>query len=134
MRRRGFTILELLIALSLFLIGMVSILEIFPVDRNLLNQTMHSTQASFLAQEQMEQVVATPYSSLTVGTYLPNAVVTTDTTSPYSIYSRQVTVDYINSSYAVSGTDTGLKRVTVTISWQERTFMQYSTLTTYVHS
>jgi|GEM_PF-6857004 len=134
MKRPAFTILELLIALSLFLVGMVSILEIFPVDRNLLSESTHQTQASYLAQQEMEEMVATPYANLTTGVYVAKSLVTTDTTSEYSIYSQEVDAAYIDTNHTVVGTDDGLKKITVIITWKERTFNQSYTLTTYVHS
>jgi prepilin-type N-terminal cleavage/methylation domain-containing protein len=133
MRKQGFTFIELLVALSLFLIGMISVLQIFPANRKLLNQTTHATQASFLAQQEIETIRTVPYTSLTIGTYLARSAVTTDNTSPFAMFDQQVVVEYLDTNRAVSQTDQGLKRVTVTVYWTERTFSQQYSLSTYVY-
>ncbi|CAN5125632.1 hypothetical protein BH11PAT4_BH11PAT4_0810 [soil metagenome] len=132
MKLRAFTFLELLIALTLFIFGMVSLLQIFPANRKLLKQTAGTTQATFLAQEQLEKLKDDSYASLTVGTYLPRAVVTSDTTSPFNAYEREVVVSYINpTTYATSGTNLGLKKIVVTMYWTEGTVSRNFSLSTY---
>lgn len=132
MRKQAFTFLELLIALTLFVFGMVSLLQIFPANRKLLTQTSQTTQAAFLAQQQLEVLKDQEFSSLTTGTYLPRAVVTSDTGSPYNQFEREVIIAHINpTTYAVSGTSTGLKRVTVTIYWTEGSIARTYPLSTY---
>ncbi len=131
MRRRGFTFVELLIALSLFSVGMLSILQIFPINRRLLNQSSYQTDAAFLAEEQMETLRSLAYSALTAGTYEAKATVPNSTGTVYSLFQRSTTIDYINSSYAVSGTDTGLKRLTVTVYWSEGSVNRSYVLSTY---
>lgn len=130
MKRRGFTFLELLVALSLFTVGMLSILQIFPANRRLLAQNAANTQAVFLAQEQLELARATPYANLTVGTYAPRAAITT--AAGISGYDRQIVVTYLDSNYATSNTDQGLKRVDVTVYWTDRTINRQYTVSSYV--
>lgn len=132
MKRQAFTFLELLIALTLFIFGMVSLLQIFPANRKLLNQTSQTTQATFLAQEQLEVLKDDSFASLTVGTYLVRAVVSSDTTSPFNAYEREVVVAFVNpSTYATSVGATSLKRITATIYWTEGTVARNFSLSTY---
>lgn len=133
MKRGGFTFLELLIALTLFTVGMLSVLQIFPANRRLLNQTTLSTQAVFLAQEQLETVRTVAYEDISTGTYLARAAVTSDTASPFAGFEREVTVAYLDANRAVSGTDIGLKKITVTIYWPDRTLSRSYSASTYAY-
>ena len=132
MRRAGFTFIELLIALTVFLVGMISVLQIFPANRKLLNETTHNTQAAFLAQQELESVRALPYATLTTGTYLAKSAVTANTSSPYAMFSQSVSIDYLDTNRNVTGNDLGLKRITVTIYWAERSLNLQYVASTYV--
>ncbi|MBU6389369.1 hypothetical protein KGQ71_02530 [Patescibacteria group bacterium] len=133
--RPGFTYLELLIAISLFTVGMLSVLEIFPVNRRYLNQSADYTQAAYLAQEEMETIRGVSYASLTSGTYEPLHAVGSGPTDPLGQYQRQTTVTFIDSqnNWQNSATDTGLKRVDVTVIWSDRSIHYSYLLTSYVY-
>ena len=132
MRRRGFTFLELLVALSLFAVGLIGILQIFPLNRRFLAQSAMTTQAAFLAQEGMEELRSLPYSSLTVGTYQPLTQVSTVSGDPASLFSREVTVELVDDNYGTSNADVGLKVVNVRVTWSERGISRQYTISTVV--
>ncbi len=131
---QGFTFLELLVALTLFLVGMVTVLQIFPLNRRLLNQTSQTTNAVFLAQEEIEKVRSNDYTSLPVGTYLARTAVTTDTASPLKIFDKQIVVVQVDTNRATTNTDTGIRRVDVTIFWTETSVQRQYKVSTYVFS
>jgi type II secretory pathway pseudopilin PulG len=132
--RRAFTYIELLVALSLFFLGMVSVLQVFPLNRKYLNQSAHTSQAIFLAQEQVEKIRALPYTSVTPGTFEPRAAVGSGGTDPMNQFERQTVVQLINSTYAPSATDVGLKRVSVTVFWIDNGSVNRSTtINTFVY-
>src|ERR1044072_6566198 len=133
MRRPDFTFLELLIAVSLFTVGMVSVLQIFPVNRRLLTQSTQTTQASFLAQEQIEKVRNVAYADLTTGSYEPRAAVSADSTSPLAQYERETEVSLLDTNTAVTATDVGLKKIVVTVYWTERNISRQYSLSTYTY-
>jgi prepilin-type N-terminal cleavage/methylation domain-containing protein len=130
-RRSGFTLLELVIAIFLFSFGILSVVQIFPLNRHLLTQSSMQTQASFLAQEQMEHVRSLSYADLTPGTFEARATLPTTMGQFAGRFERMTTVQLINGSYAVSATDVGLKRITVTVYWQERGGERNYRLTSY---
>jgi prepilin-type N-terminal cleavage/methylation domain-containing protein len=132
-RKPGFTFLELLIATSLFVIGMVSVLQIFPINRRFLTQSSQTSQASFIAQEQMEKVRGTDYDSLTVGNFEARDAVSDDSSDPMSLYERQTVVTLIDGNRNATATDVGLKKVDITVYWTERSVDRTYSLTTYVY-
>ena len=133
MRKSGFTFLELLIALSLFTVGMVTVLQIFPVNRRYLTQSGQITQASFLAQEQIEAVRALDYETLTSGTYEARHAIGAASSDPLNQFERQTTVTLIDGNRATTVTDVGLKKVDVIVYWSERTISRQYSLSTYVY-
>ena len=126
--------MELLIAVSLFSFGMLSVIQIFPINRRYLTQSAQTTQAAFLAQEQMEIIRELPYSSITTGTFEARHTVGTGTSDPLNQFERQTVVSFVDSSndWAASGSDTGLKKIDVTVYWLERTINRQYGLSTYV--
>ena len=117
-RQKGFTLLEILVALSLFLVGMVSVLQIFPINRKLITQSGEMTQAVFLAQEQIETVRALPYSDLSTGDYEVRHYVA-GSADQLGKFERKTLVNYIDAAYANSTVDVGLKKVEVTVYWKQ---------------
>lgn len=117
-KKRGFTLLEILVALSLFLVGMVSILQIFPINRKLIAQNGEMTQAVFLAQEQIEKIQATSYSDVMVGSFESRHYLKSSG-EPLSQFERETSVNLMDSSYNNSNTDIGLKKVVVTVYWKQ---------------
>lgn len=137
MKRPAFTFLELLIALSLFAVGMVSILQIVPANRKFITQSSMTTQATFLAEDQMEAIHGVAYSALTVlpTYYEPSATVSG---TQFAAFTRKTEVVYVSpgSSWTIpvdQTTDTGLKKVKVTVSWAENGITRNYVLSTYVH-
>ena len=130
----GFTLLEVLIALSLFSVGMLSVLEIFPVNRRFLTQSAQSTQAAFLAEELMERDLTLPYSSLTPGTFQAATQVSTTAGDPRSLYTRSSVVTLLDSNWQATATDVGLKRLDITVTWNEHGVSRTYVLSTIVYT
>jgi len=148
--KRGFTILELMIALSLFMIGMLSVLQIFPANRRLQEQNALATQAVFLAQEEMEKIRTIPYGSLTVGEYMPRQIMSEAPSesgdTPYGNlvqvvgfdnssypFEKEITVKYLDSNRQQSANDLGLKQVDLTIYWKQKALDRQYSLSTYIN-
>jgi len=131
---QAFTLVEVLIAITLFAVGMLSVLQIFPINRRFLTQSALATQAAFLAQEQMETVQSVGYAALTPGTYQPATAASSVAGDPLSIFTEQTTVTLVDGNWqnsstggSTSATDVGLKRITVLVTWNERAISrQYS--------
>lgn len=132
MKRPAFTFLELLIAVSLFSVGILSVLKIFPVNRRFLTQSANTTQAAYLAQEEIETVRAVAYDDLDVGTLEAQHALGASTGDPFGQYQRQTVVSLIDTNWAATATDSGLKKVVTTITWTEHGIARSYQLATYV--
>ncbi len=139
MKQKAFTLLEVMVALTLFSIAVLGILRLLPLSQRYIQQSGYATQASFLAQEEIEKIRSTDYASLTVGAspaYEPLAAVSTASGDPLAKFSRTTVISYVDpaSNYAASATDLGMKKVVVTVSWVEGKRTPQFTLTTYAYN
>jgi prepilin-type N-terminal cleavage/methylation domain-containing protein len=132
--RKGFTFVELIIAIFLFSYGIISVMQVFPVNRKLLAQSALQTQASFLAEEQMENVQAVDYDDLTVGAYEARAFLPSGNGTFATGFERSTDVSLIDSTYASTATDVGLKKVVITVYWVDGNVNRTYVLTSYVNN
>lgn len=54
--RRGFTLVEILVALAIFLAGLVAIVQLFPVSLRAQQEAAYKTSAVLLAQQKVEEI------------------------------------------------------------------------------
>ncbi len=115
--RHGFSFIEALFAMLILSFGFVGILSLYSfMNANTENDEIKLV-ASKLASEKIEEVLANKanlgYSNVNTGT-------STDLISYDNLsYSRQTDINYVDSSdlKTISGSDTGFKRIDVTVNW-----------------
>jgi len=104
--RDGFTLVEVVVALVVFAIGVLAMAALIPFGTRSATKSGESTRASEIAASSMERLLDTPYSDadLTAGTH-------TDTSNPYpgSYYVSWAVVD--------NAPDSLCKRITITVRW-----------------
>ena len=138
-RRAGVTLTELMIAVSILTIGVISSMGAFKYINRAMLQSRVKTIATNLAQEKMEVLRNKPYFQLLVTTatdvstgYETNFTFDTENYPPQTItlwglpaLTRVVKVDYVSLSGSVAtvlpynSNDTGMKRVTVIVMWTD---------------
>ena len=115
--RNGFTLIETLVALTIFAIGAVAVFTVFPASSMALRQAKEYTDIGLLLQSQLSLVKATPFdelSSAAITENLPNFVQKID---------RTVSID---SALA------DLKQVKVSVTYQSKGRSRTQSVTTYV--
>lgn len=139
-RRRGVTLTELMIAMAVITIGVIGGMGAFKYINVALAQSRLKTIATNLAQERMEVLKNMSYFQLRVTTapavssgYSPAFVYDTNNYPPETItlwgmppFTRSVNVDYAYvsgntvSTVTYTASDTGMKRITVYVTWTDR--------------
>lgn len=114
----GFTLIEIITALAIMVIGLLSILALFPVGFHASKRAADFTQVALFAQEKLEEIKMKGFDNAQDET-------ASDTGNTEGIFSREVTVS------SVSGYD-NLKEVTVTVTWTERGQSREEELKTYI--
>lgn len=117
---KGFTILEVLVSLSLLIVAFFSLMRIFPWATQISKASEQKTVGVNLAQAKIEEITATSYDEITVGISEPRAKVSEDPTSPFYTYERETKVIYVdpNNNLQETLSDLGIKKVEVTVFWQ----------------
>jgi type II secretory pathway pseudopilin PulG len=133
---RGFTIMELLVAIAFLGVVIVSLMNLFTGIRQINRAANNYTIAVQVAQQLLEKYRNTAYGSITIPS--GNTVTTDMTTASLGAYpsllaprSDTTTVTYVNSSNTTVAADIGFKRVDVGVSYTDRTGVrqvQFSTI------
>jgi type IV pilus assembly protein PilV len=104
--QRGFTVVEVLIALLVLIIGMAGILSMQITSVQATAFSRHATEASVLGEDKMEQLRTMPTTALVGGNDQVDARGVIDA---QGLYAREWTVEPLSSQLAI----------TVTVSWME---------------
>ena len=109
----GFTFLEVIVAISVLIIGVIAVLQVFPLALNIEKLNQMETQAVFLAQEKIEEKISRVYQDLEVTTETEDSL-----PSPFERFSRETKIIYVDSDLGDATLDLGLKKIEVTVRWQ----------------
>lgn len=114
MTKRGFTLIEIIIALAILAVGLVGILSLFPIGFDAARRSVNSTQAALYSREKLEQVknAGFPSVGITTGTFA----------DPLYKWSQNVTE-------VTAGV---LRKIDLTVKWQYGARSYQQVFTTYV--
>jgi len=110
---QGFTLVEVMVGILILTTGFIVALQIFPVSFSVEKANQLRTQAALLAQEKVESLYSQSYVDMAVG-----SVSEPQLDAPFELFARDTTVTYVDANLADSVADTGLKKITVVVSWQ----------------
>ena len=110
--QKGFTLVEILVAILVFVIGITAILQAFIVgfQEEIVNK--RATQGTFLAQQKLEEINSLAYNQIEIGTTTESSL-----PPPFEKFSRTTIVSYVADDLTATTTDTGLKKVEVKVAW-----------------
>lgn len=112
----GFTLVEVLVALSIFVIAIIVIIQLFPVGIKSSISSKHKTMAVNLAQAELESIKGTAYDDVDSES---RTRVSSDPTNPFYGFEKESFVQFVDTNLDISETDLGLKKIIVSIFWQE---------------
>jgi len=110
----GFTLLEAMIAIFVIAVGILAVLQTFPLSVQSQAAAKMATVVSQLGQEKIEEIIAKSYADI-------SSEVTTTLDSPFGSYSRKVEVtcfDPNGEGLSPDCPDTGIKKVKVAVFWK----------------
>lgn len=122
----GFTLIEAIIAIFILTVGIVAVLQTFPLSVQVEKSAQMATVAAQLSQEKIEEIIAKSYDDiLCYGGTLPpceesKTRVSTDPQESFYHYWRKTRIDYVDPAADLTTTtdNTGIKKIEVTISWK----------------
>lgn len=118
----GITIVEVIMAIAILVIGIVAIVSIFPTGMKLTKEGENLTIATQQAQGQMEELNGSNYDALGIGTVEAKHRLSQSETDNLYNFQRQTVVSYVdpNLNLNQSLTDQNLKKIVVTVFWPGR--------------
>ncbi len=117
---KGFSLVEALVAVGILALGLVAVIGVFPLTLRVNKEAEQMSLASVYARAKLEQVSQLSYDDLAVGDYEVRARISADSSDPAYHLERQTVVSYVDSSLQNSVSDTGFKKVQVTVYWSDR--------------
>jgi len=115
--KTGFTIIEVLVAISFLSVGIFAIAKLFPFGLKISQSATEYTLSATLAQEQMEILIAEDYSNIATGNIEVLHHVSIGSFGDVYNFQRETNVSYVDEYLSDSGSDTGLKKIEVIVRW-----------------
>lgn len=115
--QQGLTMLEAAITIAVLLIGILTIVQVFPLSFKLGKTAEQSTVAVNLAQAKIEELFYLDYDNIGVGTIETKHQLSDNPDNPFHYYQRQTVVEYVDQNLNYSAIETELKKITVTVYW-----------------
>jgi len=112
----GFTLIELLIAIFILTVGIVAILQAFPLGSYIQKSAQMTSIAIQLSQAKMEEAISRPYNEISLGIIEEDYGSITN----FNSYKRKTKVSYFdpNNPEIPPSEDLGIKKIEVTVFWR----------------
>jgi prepilin-type N-terminal cleavage/methylation domain-containing protein len=110
--KKGFTLIEIIVSLFIFSVGIAGILFAFSLGVKIESKAKMRTCASKLAQERIEEIASLPYEEI-ISSFENYGDI-----SDFNSYKRRTDVYYYNpDSLSTSTVDSGIKMIEVSVFW-----------------
>jgi Tfp pilus assembly protein PilV len=114
--------IEVVVTIAVIAIGIMALTQLFPTSLTSTKSANHETTAVNLAEAKLEEMMSIPYDEVSIGTIEPKTRLATSSSEWLYNYQRQTVVTYVDGEdLTTSATDTGLKKITTTVYWQNAT-------------
>ena len=123
-KNRGFSLLELIIAIAVLAVGLVGVLQIFPIGLRASQRAGMMTKAAFLAQNKIEDVKLAGIDAITE---LPPKIPLSGREGDFE---WAIKIDEIVPEGVEASED--MRKITVTLTWPERNTTRSKDFVTYV--
>jgi Tfp pilus assembly protein PilV len=127
--KKGFTLAEAIIAAAVLTIGVVAIIQVFPTSIKTSSTSRKTTEAINLAQAAIERTISNEFGNII--SIAPQRV-SNDPQNPFYDFYQQIDVVFVDQNLNISQNDTGLKKITATISWTEQGSQKNVTVPTLI--
>jgi prepilin-type N-terminal cleavage/methylation domain-containing protein len=124
MDNKGFSLLELIIAIAVLAVGLVGVLQIFPIGLRASQRAGMMTKAAFLAQNKIEDVKLAGFDAITE---LPPKIPLSGKDGDFE---WSIKIDDVNLEGVENSSE--MRKVTVILTWPERNTTRSKDFIAYV--
>lgn len=114
----SFTLIEVLLAIFVLEIGLLGIAGFYTYSFKVARYARNETTAANLASGLLDEQLAISYDNLAVGAGTKTGY-TTDVNDPFYSWQKKIDMAFIDSNLIEQPIDTHMKKITVTIYWQQ---------------
>lgn len=119
---KGITLIETVIAVSILALGIVGVLQAFPLGAHLAKTAQMSTVATELGQAKIEDEISKSYNDVSINETVENY----NSISDFAAYKRVTQIDcvrasdlvVVNCNYDLLNDPSPMKKVGVTVYWR----------------
>lgn len=111
---KGFSLVEIMVAIMILGVAFIGLMGAFPYALSIISEAKNIAQASYLAQEKIEELYHNNYDSIATGTIEVKGRLGATGTYLFP-YQRETVVTLVDSGFATSSADYGLKKISTTI-------------------
>ncbi|MFH0854523.1 MAG: hypothetical protein V1891_03450 [bacterium] len=115
--KNAFSIIEILIALTFLSVGIFTIAKMFPFGMQISHYSEEQTLASTFAQDKMEELISCGYEGIATGTIEEKHETQSGSFGDKYNFFRETNVVYVDGNISASESDTGMKKIEITIFW-----------------
>lgn len=128
-RKHAFTLIETLIAIFILEVGIMGVAGFFTSSFKTTRVARNETQAANLASGLLDSELGNSYDNLAIGAGSKERY-SSDANNPFYDWYKKIDVAYIDMNLSQSDSDTGMKKIIVTVYWldngTERSFQTAS--------
>lgn len=117
LNNKGIGLIEVMVTITVILIGIIAVARIFPIAFKVGKSAEQATIATNLAQSKIEEMFYLDYDNISIGTVEAKARLSADPDNPFYFYQRETLVEYVDENLDTSGSETGMKKITVNAYW-----------------
>ncbi len=115
LKNRGMSLIETMVALLILMVAFISLVQSFPYSQTIVKNAENYTKAAYLGQNKLEQLLALSYNNIPVGTVEAKQRLSSDPADYLYYFQRQTTVSYLDGNWQLSVSDTGMKKISITV-------------------
>lgn len=122
----GLTLVETLLALAIVTLAVTFLVSLFPYGLKTAALSQEETMAAFLAQAKIEELISANYAEVPTQTTVESNLSSVD--ADFTGFSRTTVVSYVDGNLNPYQSDLGLKKISVTVYWQNNLSQATSSL------
>jgi len=111
----GLSLIETIVALSVLTVAFIGLVQAFPFGLSINKDAENVTIASYLVQEEIEELLLLGYGGIGTGTIEIKHRLSDDTSNYLYHFQRETIINYVDGNLDNSIVDLGIKKISVTV-------------------